>query len=217
MWNGLRTQEAIEGGVFSRRAPLLVGTEDDPRPYDARVPQRDAYMGKQFATRAPRPLFDPTCKPLFEGETYRDRLPYNELQPDKPGKGFLTTDFSKRDEFSLTLRAEQHRQQIKHEAQMQQLADAELAARPGAVAKGRAPAAAALPQKEAPLLFDLVYAGDAGLCIKAKQDTRNPTVLTAERRIGSWKTTNSIMQAAALAPADASAQANVAETMAGGS
>lgn len=50
---------------------------------------------------------------------------------------------------------------------MQQLADAELAARPGAVAKGRAPAAAALPQKEAPLLFDLVYAGDAGLCIKA--------------------------------------------------
>lgn len=31
----------------------------------------------------------------------------------QPGKGFLTTDFSKRDEFSLTLRAEQHRQQIK--------------------------------------------------------------------------------------------------------
>lgn len=28
MWNGLRTQEALEGGVFSRRAPLLVGTEE---------------------------------------------------------------------------------------------------------------------------------------------------------------------------------------------
>lgn len=30
----------------------------------------------------------------------------------QPGKGFMTSDFSKRDEFSMTLRAEQLRQQI---------------------------------------------------------------------------------------------------------
>ncbi|KAL4441863.1 hypothetical protein ABPG77_003779 [Micractinium sp. CCAP 211/92] len=198
MWNGLRTQEALEGGVFSRKEPLLVGTEDNPKPYDAKVPERDAYMGKQFSTQAPRPLFDPTCKPLFNGETYRDRLPYNELQPNKPSKGFMTSDFSKRDEFSLTLRAEQHRQQIKHEARLHQLADAKLATLPGSSAKGLAPAAAAPSQKEAPLLFDLVYAGDAGLCIKAKRDTRNPTVLSRERCNGAWKTTNSIAQAAPL-------------------
>ncbi len=28
MWNGLRTQEALEGGVFSRRHPLSVGTAE---------------------------------------------------------------------------------------------------------------------------------------------------------------------------------------------
>lgn len=50
---------------------------------------------------------------------------------------------------------------------MQKLAEAKLAARPSAEARGQAPAAAALPRKEAPLLFDLVYAGAAGLCIKA--------------------------------------------------
>lgn len=42
---------------------------------------------------------------------------------------------------------------------MQKLAEAKLAARPSAEARGQAPAAAALPRKEAPLLFDLVYAG----------------------------------------------------------
>lgn len=41
--------------------------------------------GHRSAMQAPRPLFDPTCKPLFNGETYRDRLPYNELQPNKVG------------------------------------------------------------------------------------------------------------------------------------
>ncbi|KAL4433934.1 hypothetical protein ABPG75_000375 [Micractinium tetrahymenae] len=211
MWNGLRTQEALEGGVFTRKAPLLVGTEDDPRPYDAKVPDRDSYRGKQFGTQAPRPLFDAACKPLYEKETYVDRLPYHELQPEKPSKGFMTSDFSKRDEFSLTLRAEQHRQQIKHETRVHKLAEAKLVARPGAVAKGQAPAAAALPKKGAPLLFDLVYAGDAGLCIKAKRDTRNPTALSMERRIGPWKTTNSITQAAVLAPAAASSQGKAAQ------
>lgn len=41
-----------------------------------------------------------------------DRWPYAEQQPEKP-KGFGTSDFSKRDEFALAIRMEQHRQQLR--------------------------------------------------------------------------------------------------------
>jgi hypothetical protein len=43
--------------------------------------------------------------------------------------------------------------------------------------------------QQGPLLFDLVYAGEAELCIKAKRDTRNPTALSSARRVGTYKTT----------------------------
>lgn len=54
--------------------------------------------------------------PLFEGDVWAERLPYRELQPEKPERGFHTSDYSKRDEFSLSIRMEQHRQQIKARA-----------------------------------------------------------------------------------------------------
>ena len=43
---------------------------------------------------------------------YRDRLKYQDSQPAKK-KGFLTSDFSRRDEFSMTFRTEQYRTQLK--------------------------------------------------------------------------------------------------------
>lgn len=36
-----------------------------------------------------------------------------ESQPHKPGKGFLTSDFNRRGEFTDTIRSEQHRAQLK--------------------------------------------------------------------------------------------------------
>ncbi|KAI7835859.1 hypothetical protein COHA_010256 [Chlorella ohadii] len=218
MWNGLRTQEALEGGVFSRRHPLSVGTAEEPVPYNSKPEDRDSYKGKQFGIGASKP--EP-CKPLFEGEQYVDRLPYRELQPEKPGKArrqppimhaFLTSDYSKRDEFSLTVRMEQHREIIKasgggHEARVQKEAEAKLAA----ARKGASPDAAAAASErqagsgggsagrkaEGKLLFDLVYEGEAELCIKAKRDTRNPTVLSPERNLGPYRTT---VRAAHTAP-----------------
>lgn len=44
----------------------------------------------------------------LQGALYRDRLKYQDTQPVKK-KGFLTSDFSKRDEFSMTFRTEQYR------------------------------------------------------------------------------------------------------------
>ena len=44
----------------------------------------------------------------LQGAQYRDRLKYQDTQPVKK-KGFLTSDFSKRDEFSMTFRTEQYR------------------------------------------------------------------------------------------------------------
>ena len=43
---------------------------------------------------------------------YLERLPYREQQPDRQ-RGFGTGDFTKRDEFTLVLRCEQHRQQLR--------------------------------------------------------------------------------------------------------
>jgi hypothetical protein len=48
---------------------------------------------------------------LPQGDKYVDRWRYKELQPDKK-KGFLTSDFSKRDEFSNTVRTAQWREQL---------------------------------------------------------------------------------------------------------
>jgi hypothetical protein len=120
MHNGQRTQEALEG-TFGRTAFLLVGTEDTPCPYtSSNAPHRDAYGGKQFGIAPTRTgkhpthdFFEPGFKPLFERDAWQERLPYRELQPEKPDRGFLTADYCKRDEFSLTIRMEQHRQQIK--------------------------------------------------------------------------------------------------------
>lgn len=46
-----------------------------------------------------------------QGDKYVDKQRYKELQPDKK-KGFLTSDFSKRDEFSNTIRTNQWREQL---------------------------------------------------------------------------------------------------------
>ena len=46
---------------------------------------------------------------MLQGDKFTDRIRYKELQPEKK-KGFLTSDFSKRDEFSNTVRTAQYRE-----------------------------------------------------------------------------------------------------------
>lgn len=48
----------------------------------------------------------------LQGDKYADRMRYKDSQSEKK-KGFLTSDFSKRDEFSNTTRTEQYREQLR--------------------------------------------------------------------------------------------------------
>ena len=52
------------------------------------------------------------CTTLLQGAKYIDRLKYQETQPTHK-KGFQTSDFSRRDEFSMTFRTEQYRTLLK--------------------------------------------------------------------------------------------------------
>ena len=47
-----------------------------------------------------------------QGDKYIDKLRYKDLGQEKK-KGFLTSDFSKKDEFSNTIRTNQWREQLK--------------------------------------------------------------------------------------------------------
>lgn len=49
---------------------------------------------------------------VLQGAKYVDRLKYQETQPTHK-KGFQTSDFSRRDEFSMTFRTEQYRTLLK--------------------------------------------------------------------------------------------------------
>ena len=48
----------------------------------------------------------------MQGDKFVDKIRYKDVQSDKK-RGFLTSDFSKRDEFSNTIRTEQYREQLK--------------------------------------------------------------------------------------------------------
>ena len=58
---------------------------------------------------------------LMEGVKYQDRLKYGDTQKEKM-KGFGTSDYSKRDEFSYDFRTAQHREALKMEAKHTQAA-----------------------------------------------------------------------------------------------
>jgi len=51
--------------------------------------------------------------PWRQGAPYVDRLKYAEQGQEKPGRGFHTSDFMRRDEFTMTFRTEQYRTLLK--------------------------------------------------------------------------------------------------------
>lgn len=63
--------------------------------------------------RLPKTYFEKELKLLFQDLPYVDRLMYAQLQPEKPAKGFHTSDYSRRDEFTMTFRTDQYRDLLK--------------------------------------------------------------------------------------------------------
>jgi hypothetical protein len=113
MNNNKTTAEALEG-TFAKTQFLSVGV-----PFtDGKEALRPSYKGKQFAVTGPKEgkttdvYFERKHLWVADGAPYADRWKYSELQKEKK-KGFLTSDFSKRDEFSNTIRTGQYREQLK--------------------------------------------------------------------------------------------------------
>ncbi|PNH00139.1 hypothetical protein TSOC_014051, partial [Tetrabaena socialis] len=105
-------------GVFSKASYVTMGQEGKPELFGQKLPLRPAYGGKHFTTQPPKDgrtvdvYFEKKHNWISSGDPYADRIRYKDTQSDKK-KGFQTSDFSKRDEFTNTIRTEQWREQLK--------------------------------------------------------------------------------------------------------
>lgn len=85
---------------------------------------RSSFTGKQMITNPPKEGLHGAKHPdvyldklhpwIAEGVPYVDRIKYAEVQSEKKA-GFGTSDFSRRDEFSMDFRTEQYREALKSE------------------------------------------------------------------------------------------------------
>lgn len=154
----------------------------------------------------PEVYLDKTHNWLLEGVPYVDRVKYAEAQPEKPKRGFGTSDYSKRDEFSMDFRTEQMREALKSEARHQAIASEKAKA---AMEKELAASGGALRGTEAnedqaeesdrrrlrkPLLYDSVFDGEDAYPTAVRdsmiegRDSKNPTQISWERDFGTMRT-----------------------------
>ncbi|CAM6009943.1 unnamed protein product, partial [Sphagnum balticum] len=122
MNNNLLTERALNG-VFNTTSYITFGTTDDPLPYPHKDVPRSNFTGKQMQSHTPKlgfqtndVFFQKEHPWVFDGDLYIDKNMYLTSQPQR-FKGFLSSDFSKTDEFSNVCRTEQYRSQLKASAQ----------------------------------------------------------------------------------------------------
>lgn len=182
-------------GVFSGTSYITIGNAEKPEMYAPKAPTRTNFAGKQFLAaplkegRTIDVYFEKKHPWISDTDTYKDRLKYSELQgTDSKKKGFLTSDFSKRDEFSNTIRTEQWREQLKSEG---------VFAKKSLEMHGNSTTehfveTTARPSENKPFLYDLVFEKDdpefngAG---KTHRHTNNKTFHTKDRNLGNMTTT----------------------------
>ncbi|KAH9558283.1 hypothetical protein CY35_07G130500, partial [Sphagnum magellanicum] len=110
MNNNLLTERALHG-IFNTTSYITFGTTDDPLPYPHKDVPRSNFSGKQMQSHTPKLGFQ-TNDVFFQkehpwvslsfsshGDLYIDKNMYLTSQPER-FKGFLSSDFSKTDEFS---------------------------------------------------------------------------------------------------------------------
>ncbi|KAK9828367.1 hypothetical protein WJX81_000008 [Elliptochloris bilobata] len=190
-------------GVFAKASYIDVGTKEEPLLYVQHPLQRAACKGKQMQTRpallgrTPATYFEKQHAYVSEGAPYVDRLKYAERGQERPGRGFNTSDYMRRDEFTMTFRTEQYRTLLKQEAKHARQA---LTSAGGNVAAIAAPPPPQPPREEV-FLFDQVFAAlprsaDGGS--RLGRDTHNRTALSRARFLGPLVTTS--LAAHALPP-----------------
>ncbi|CAM6032327.1 unnamed protein product [Sphagnum compactum] len=118
MNNNLLTERALHG-VFNTTSYITFGTTDDPLPYPHKDVPRSNFSGKQMQSHTPKlgfqtndVFFQKEHPWVSDGDLYIDKNMYLTSQPER-FKGFLSSDFSKTDEFSNVCRTEQYRTQLK--------------------------------------------------------------------------------------------------------
>ncbi|CAK9233701.1 unnamed protein product [Sphagnum troendelagicum] len=118
MNNNLLTERALHG-VFNTTSYITFGTTDDPLPYPHKDVLRSNFSGKQMQSHTPKlgfqtndVFFQKEHPWVSDGDLYIDKNMYLTSQPER-FKGFLSSDFSKTDEFSNVCRTEQYRSQLK--------------------------------------------------------------------------------------------------------
>ncbi|CAL5220876.1 g2963 [Coccomyxa viridis] len=200
MNNNLRTERALLG-VFAVSDYIDVGTTEKPCPYlPPGKESRDAFKGKQLIVQTPKPGKLPST--FFEKEhpyigkdlPYVDRTRFKEEQQNAPPKGFCSSDFMRRGEFTSTIRTEQYRTMLKARQEDRHARRALKRLEPAQPNQGAIESDATAQQPAAEvLLFDLVYDDgsrlDRATASKLPRDTLNRTALTKERRTSHAQTT----------------------------
>lgn len=209
-------------GTSPERIPLTpppLSPQAKPLPYPVKHHVRSSFTGRQMITNPPKEgvlgskhpdvYLDKQHAWLSEGVPYVDRLKYAEVQSEKKA-GFGTSDFSRRDEFSMDFRTEQYREALKsenrHASEATKRAYLEMrrameAAGQSMDAEGEQDASATEEERAArrraalrrPTLFDKVFDdGDVATAVPnsmiSGRPSKNPTQTSWERDYGRTKT-----------------------------
>lgn len=180
-------------GVFAKTSYITIGSKEKPEEYVKKSTDRSVYGGKHFTTAPPKEgrttdvYFEKKLNWISDGDKYVDRVRYKDSQQEKK-KGFLTSDFSKRDEFSNTTRTEQYREQLKKEGKftkktLELMTDA----------TGQPMEFTETSPVEDEYLYDLVFEKEDKSfngASKTHRDTKNRTNLSKDRTFGGQTTSH---------------------------
>lgn len=185
-------------GVFAKTSYITIGTADKPEEYTKKSMERASYKGKQFAYAPPKEgmagaatndvYFEKKHNWISDGDKYVDKLRYKDAQPEKK-KGFLTSDFHKRDEFSNTIRTEQYREQLTQEEKYSKKALMALSKTAGTIEETTMVSTS--QKEEGPLLFDRIFEKEDPEFNGASRThrwTQNPTQISKDRNLGGQMT-----------------------------
>ncbi|EFJ44899.1 hypothetical protein VOLCADRAFT_106267 [Volvox carteri f. nagariensis] len=184
-------------GVFSKSSYVTIGTEGKPEEYGKKLPMRSAYGGKHLSTVPPKDgktvdvYFEKKHNWISSGDPYVDRIRYKDIQTEKK-RGFQTSDFSKRDEFTNTIRTEQWREQLQAENQHAKKALDMFAEATGMTS---IPTSIRRAAEAETFAYDQVYEKEDPTfdgASKTHRDTKNRTMLSRERQQGELMTTTGL-------------------------
>ena len=134
------------------------------------------FLSALWCTTAP--VLQKPLQATVQGLPYVDREKFQDTQPNKPGKGFLTSDYSRSGEFTNTIRTEQYRTQLKQEEKIAKKQQAQL----GQEVDILLAAMQRIDREPEGFLYDRVSAFHILLLLSTAQSAANVIASTGRRR-----------------------------------